>query len=167
MKNRTNLWARMRARVEAVGLRRWLAVGLGVGVLVMGIDAGIAHFAGRGMKHLGQLVPVVFGPLAFFAMLFALKTRAHRERFDTLARVVGALTAGVGLLGTAYHGIAFARYFAEGPVTNDLVQMALMLAPPLFAPGAFIGLGAVLFGLASHKVTVTMRPVLLAPAPAC
>ncbi len=151
---------RLLARVEGIGLRRLLAVGLGVGILVMGLDAGIAHFAGRGMKHLGQLVPVVFGPLAFAATLFALKTKRHRARFDHLARIVGGLTAGVGALGTTYHVVAFAAYFAGKAVTVDLVQMALMLAPPLLAPGAFVGLGAVLYGLASHKVTVTMRPVL-------
>lgn len=161
MKLERNRWVRGRRHLEAIGLRRLLAVGLGVGVLVMGMDAGIAHFAGRGMRHLGQLVPVVFGPLAFTAMLFALGTKGRRERFDHLARIVGGLTAGVGALGTAYHVVAFAAYFAGKAVTLDLVGVALMLAPPLLAPGAFIGLGAVLYGLASHKVTVTMRPVLL------
>lgn len=149
--------------LTTIGLRRLVAAGIGVGILVLAGDAGIAHFAGRGMKHLGQLVPVVFGPVAFALLLFTLTTKARRDRFDRLARITGAATAAVGLLGTAFHVVAFLRFFEGKAASMDLVQIALMLAPPLVAPGAFVGLGALLFGLASHRVTLTLRPVLLAP----
>lgn len=139
--------------MKTFGLKNTTVALLGVGLVTMAVDAGIAHFAAGTMKHAGQIIPVAFGLVAVTLVCVLFK-----ERWLTrLARWVGGTAMAVGALGTAYHVAALLRVLtASGSMDSSLLGMALTIAPPLLAPGAFIGLGAALWVLASPRVGITL-----------
>jgi hypothetical protein len=147
-------------------LKRAVIAGLAFGLVTMALDAGVAHFAGRPLKHPAQLVPVLFGAVAI-GLLVSLFEK-NEARLLKIARVVAGGAIAVGLLGSAYHAMAFMRMLtAGGAVDTNMIGVALSIAPPLLAPGAFAGLGAALLALSSPRVGITLaaqrhEPVLAA-----
>jgi hypothetical protein len=156
---------KLRGKIERLGLERVAVLALAMGLATMAVDAGIAHFAGRGMKHPGQLAPVIFGAAAVPLAMVAI--RGSKEWFRRVVRAVAALGAGVGLVGTAFHAAALMRMVtASGTFDADIVGIALAVAPPLLAPGAFAAIGFALWGLASPRLVMSLRRPEMAAAAA-
>jgi hypothetical protein len=61
-------------------------------------------------------------------------------------------------VGTGFHGRALARLLEGVPLTWENLQAALAAAPPLFAPGAFVMLGALVFVLGNPRVRIDLQP---------
>jgi hypothetical protein len=146
---------RLLERIRNFGLKRAAIAGLAGGLVTMALDAGVAHFAGRPMKHPAQLIPIIFG--AVVVALFGALSKWDGERLSKVARIVGASAAAVGAIGSAYHALALLRMVtANGGFDANLLGVAISIAPPLLAPGAFVGLGAALWMLASPRVGITL-----------
>ena len=142
-------------RIRHFGLKRATMTGLAFGLVTMSLDAGIAHFAGRPLKHPAQIIPVAFG--AVVMGLLAALLHPDEKRLVKIARTVAVAAVAVGLLGSVYHAVAFVRMLtAGGAFDTSLIGVALSIAPPLLAPGAFAGLGAALWMLASPRVGLTL-----------
>ena len=153
---------RMESLVANLGPKRALALVLGPGAAAIGGDAAIAHFAGREMAHPAQLLPVLVAPLAGLALIALAAPRLPGEWVRRGTRAVGGLLAALGTVGTLFHGRALARLLEGAPVTWEGLQAALAVAPPLFAPGAFLLLGALIFALGNPRVRIDLQPA--APA---
>jgi hypothetical protein len=146
MSSRLGTWARENTRQA-------LAAVLAPALLVLAVDVGIAHFAGTGNDQLCQYAPVWYG-IVGFAVLLTVALPGISPRIFTIAlRAVGALGLFVGMVGTGQHAT---RFFAEleGKYTLAQLEGALSTSPPLFAPAAFLGLGAALIVLASPRLTI-------------
>jgi hypothetical protein len=154
----------MKQLVKQLEPKRAAAMAIGPGLAAIGADAGIAHFAGREMVHAGQLIPVLFAPIGCAAMIAFAFPRVRGAWFRWAVRAVGAAAAAVGLAGTAFHLRAFLRLMDGGRWSADLIAAALAVAPPIFAPAAFAGLGAVIYLLGSPRLAIRFGAV-EAPAP--
>jgi hypothetical protein len=139
--------------MTAQGAKRFIALAIAPGLLVMGIDGGIAHFAGREMVNPAQLAPAVFGPAAAVALLLLAAT-VSKTLFCRALRAFGILAVMVGLAGTGFHLIALARLLDGSPRTFEALQAAVAVAPPLFAPSGFAALGVILVLLPSQRLSV-------------
>lgn len=127
---------------------RAVALLIAPGLLALAFDSGVAHYVGKDGSHPGQGVPVAFGIAAAAAIaiaVFALK----RPTFGWTLRAVGALSVLVGGAGTVFHGLALWEDLAGGGFTASALEDALFAAPPLLAPAAFAGIGALLWVLVS------------------
>lgn len=142
--------------IDRLGVRKVAVVLLGVGLGTMGLDAGIEHFAGREeIKHLAQLIPVVFGGLSMFALTSLAFAKVTKETLRKIARTVGALAMAVGATGVAFHARPLIMMVSADPST---LGVAMLIAPPIFAPGAFVLLGALLWVVTSEKLVIRIRP---------
>lgn len=142
-------------RIGNFGLKRAAIVGLAFGLVTMAFDASIAHFAGRALKHPAQLIPIVFGAVVV-GMIGAL-LKPNEERLTKIARVVAVAAIAVGTIGTGYHVLALLRMLNTGSgLDSSVLGVAISIAPPLLAPGAFAGLGAALWAIASPRVGITL-----------
>ncbi len=142
-------------RITKFGLKRAAALTVAFGLLTMAFDAGLSHFAGRPLKHPAQLIPVAFGALVI-GLAGPLLAGDERRLFHA-ARVLAGTAVVMGVVGSAFHVIALCRLLTTGGAVDlSLVGVALSIAPPLFAPGAFVGLGAALWALASPRVGLTL-----------
>jgi hypothetical protein len=149
---------RMQSFFAHLDAKRALALVLGPSAAAIGGDAAIAHFAGRDMAHPAQLLPVLVAPLACLALMAVAAPRLPGQWFRRGARAVGAVLAALGMVGTGFHGRALARLLEGSPRTWENLKTALAVAPPLFAPGAFIMLGALVFVLGSPRVRIELQP---------
>jgi hypothetical protein len=154
--------AALMERMRKVDAKRLIAMGVAPGVLALGLDAAISHFAGREMAHPAQLTPVTFAPAAAAALLFLAAPHRTAELFRRGIRVVGVLATLVGLIGTGFHARALMRLLEGAPITFAALKAALAVAPPLFAPGAFAAVGVVLYLVGNPRLTIAVRDV--APA---
>lgn len=144
--------------MKAVAPKRALALALGPGFLVLGADAAVDHLAGRaGMVVPAQYVPLLFAPAAAVAVMAVALPRVKAAIFARVLRGVGVAGMAVGAAGTFFHVRALGRLLEGGPLTVANLEAALAVAPPLFAPGAFLGVGAVLLALASRRVVVELQ----------
>lgn len=144
--------------VEKLGVRRFATFMVGTAFGVLALDIAIEHFAARPMKSPWQLTPVIFGSLAFLAVSAAsLWDRIAKRWFTRVVKVVGVLSAAVGMLGTTFHARPIFAMLRDWPLSLDTLELALQVGPPLIAPGAFIGLGAVLWVLASRTLELRLR----------
>jgi hypothetical protein len=155
-------------------VRRWAkslgAARIGVllfasGLLGLGSDAAIAHFAGRDLRSLAQLIPVVAAPIAFVALVILALERWPDRSFRKGVRAVGALLGLVGIVGTGFHVAAFLLLLEDQAITVRNIEYALAVAPPIAAPGAFIALGGLLWLVASPRLKLELRPRLEAVKP--
>jgi hypothetical protein len=137
--------------------RRAGAVALSFGLFGLGLDAAIAHFAGREMKSPAQLVPVMVAVVMLAIVPFASK-KVSEGTFRTALKAAGVLAAIVGTLGTAFHVAAFMRLLEGQEVTFKAIEFALAVAPPLAAPGAFVAAGGLLMLLASPRLELAIKP---------
>jgi hypothetical protein len=143
--------------------KRAVAMAIGPGLVAIGTDAGIAHFAGREMVHAGQLIPVLFAPLGCAALVAFAAPRVRGAWFRRAVRAVGAFAVAVGTLGTAFHVRAFFRLMAGTEWTRAMIEAALAVAPPLFAPAAFAGIGVVVWMLGNPRLAIQIAPRAAAP----
>lgn len=159
---------RMRNFFETLTPKRALALALGPGALALGGDAAIAHFAGREMAHPAQLLPVIVGPLAAVALTTVAAMRLPERKFRLGAKIVGGVLTLLGATGTTFHARALLRLLEGDALTWTNLKTALAVAPPILAPGAFILLGALIFGLGAERLRIELapavRPVRLAVA---
>ena len=145
-------------QMKALDPKRAAALAIAPGVLTLALDVAIAHFAGREMVNPAQLLPVTVAPAAAIVLFVG---AAKRDWLTRAMRIGGAALAVLGTVGTGFHLRALLRLIAgAGPgekLTWQGLQAALAVAPPLFAPGAFLGLGVVVLLLASPRVEVGLR----------
>ncbi len=145
---------------------RLLALLLAPGMLGLGVDAAISHFAAKPMADGSQLVPVLYAPVAFVLRLAAALPRLSEKALRMCLRLVGVTAALIGFAGVGYHARAFVEQLAGEPVTLELREQSLAVAPPLFAPAAFVAVGALICALASPRVKIELRSASKASAPA-
>lgn len=141
--------------------RRVATLILAPGLLALAFDSGVAHYIGKDGSHPGQGVPVAFG-IAAAALLMLAALLLKKVTFGWTLRVVGLLSVLVGGAGTVFHGLALWTEFAAKGFTAAALEDALYAAPPLLAPGAFVGIGALLWVLVSPRLE--LRVILGRPA---
>lgn len=150
--------ARLIAAITHLTPKRIIALGIAPGLLGLGLDAAISHFAGREMAHPAQLIPVVFAPIG--AVALAAFAAPHRTPywFRRGARWVGCAAALVGVIGTGFHLRALARLLEGAPLTFEGVKAALAVAPPMFAAAGFAGIGGVVWMLGNPRLNIAFAP---------
>jgi hypothetical protein len=152
------MFIRVRRWVKSLGAARAGVLLFASGLLGLGGDVAVSHFAGRDMKSPVQLVPVIAAPIAF-ALLTALGLKRWPQAwFRKGVRAVGAALCAVGLTGTGFHVAAFLRLLEGQSVTLKNIELALAVAPPIAAPGAFIALGGLLWIIASPRLSLELVP---------
>jgi hypothetical protein len=122
---------------------------------MLAVDAAIGHFAGKDFDNPLQFIPVVYGVIAFIALAIVVWPRT-RGPFAWTARIFGASGVLVGLTGTVLHLRALISEL-KGDYTWPSLEGGLSVAPPVFAPLAFAGVGALLFFLPSARVLIRIR----------
>ena len=125
---------------------------LAPGMLTLAVDAFIPHWSWNNMTmKWNQYPPVIYGVLAtVFLMASALLPMPSSTRVR-INQVFGVLGLVVGLAGIYFHGRAALEGLEGEEMALSVVGKALKLAPPLFAPAAFAGIGLLL--LALHRLT--------------
>jgi hypothetical protein len=149
--------AALMERMRKLDAKRVIAMGIAPGVLGLGLDAAISHFAGREMAHPAQVIPVAFAPCAAAALLFLAAPHRTAELFRRGIRAVGVLAAMVGALGSGFHARALMRLLDGAPLTFAGLKAALAVAPPLFAPAAFAAVGVMLYLVGNPRLTIAVR----------
>ncbi len=149
-------------------LKRWFAaldakrvatLLLGPGFLMLGADAWIGHLAGKDeVESPLQWVPVFFAPAAAVLLVAWALPALNSGLFRGGLFVVGLLGVLTGAAGTFFHAGKLREDLADETLTWPAVQGALALAPPLFAPLAFLGVGALLCLLSHPRVLVGLAP---------
>lgn len=159
--------------LSTLDTKRALSLMVGPGALALGVDAAISHFAGREMRHPAQLIPVTYGTLACIGLVAAAVPRLTAEHFRRALRWVGGAGLVVGLVGTCFHAHALWIILQGEPITLHNLWIAMAVAPPIFAPAGFAGIGAIVWALGNPRLSISVqrRPVLvtvppLPPAPA-
>jgi hypothetical protein len=154
--------------LEQLNAQRAIALAIGPGLVAIGLDAAISHIAGRRELVLpAQYIPVLFAPAACLALIAFAVPRLGPALFGFAVRAVGVAGIAVGLLGTGFHVRALLRLLEGSPLSLDGLEAALAVAPPLFAPGAFVGIGAVLWMIGNPSLVIRLspRPAVVAPVP--
>jgi hypothetical protein len=136
--------------------RKAVALAIGPGLLFLALDAGIAHFVGHEASSPAlQRVPVYYGMAAALLLVIAAFPRS-RMFFAVVARTAGVVGVAVGLAGTWFHIAALLKDM-DGTYDWATLQGSLSTTPPVFAPLAFSGIGALIFVLASPKLLLRYR----------
>src|SRR5687768_15041046 len=93
----------LRARLHSLthDTKKLVTLALGPAFILLAVDAGISHFAGKPYEDPYQLIPLVFGVVA--AALLVVAPLVPRGPFLWTLRGVGACGALVGGLGTLFH----------------------------------------------------------------
>ncbi|HVE87254.1 MAG TPA: hypothetical protein VND93_30570 [Myxococcales bacterium] len=153
--------------IRSLDTKRALSLMVGPGALALGVDAAISHFAGREMRNPAQLLPLTYGALACVGLAAAAVPRLTAAHFRRALRWVGGAGLLVGLVGTCFHAHALWVILREEPITLHSVWIALAVAPPLFAPAGFAGIGALVWALGNPRVEINVRrrPVLATVPP--
>ena len=151
MRTRIGTW------LSTLDTKRALALMVGPGALALGVDAAISHFAGREMRNPAQLVPVTYGALACLGLAAAAVPRLSAEHFKRALRWVGGAGVVVGLVGTFFHARALWTILEGGPLTLHDLWIAMAVAPPIFAPAGFAGIGALVWALGNPRVSISVR----------
>lgn len=150
MANRLLSWCRKEAK-------RVVAIALALSLPALALDAAIGHFAGKSNDHWGQWVPIWFAPPATLLLLIFCLPPVALPKFRVAMVVGGVLSAVVGIAGTTFHLIATLRELGQDAWTLPTLEGALSVAPPLLAPGAFIGIGAILVALGNPRLVLLIR----------
>lgn len=153
------LWARRNSR-------KAIAVAVAPGLLLLAVDAAIAHFAVSGeYGNELQYPPIIYGVLGFLITMVVVLPKA-RAPFAWAMRFLGVVGVLVGLGGTGLH-VAELIELLEGDYSWANIQGTIGTAPPVFAPMAFTGIGALLFLLPSSLLYIRLNvgTPRLAPAP--
>ncbi|MGA9521312.1 MAG: hypothetical protein WBV82_07600 [Myxococcaceae bacterium] len=143
MLNRLLAWIRQNTA-------RAVALAIAPGLLTLAIDAWIEHFvSGSGDLPL-QWAPVFYGAAAAVLLGIVVMLRSQAP-FAFAARIVGVLGVIVGVSGTTLHLLPLFKDM-DGKYDWSTLQGSLGVSPPVFAPLAFAGIGALVFILASPKL---------------
>jgi len=137
--------------------KRVVAIILALALPSLAFDAAIGHFAGKSNDHWGQWVPIYFAPPATLLLLIVSLPAVALPKFRWVMKIGGVLTAAVGIAGTYFHLLATLREIGQDAWTLPTLEGALSVAPPLLAPGAFIGIGAVLWMLGHPRLVLMLR----------
>ncbi len=137
--------------------KRVAAIALALALPSLAFDAAIGHFAGKSNDHWGQWVPIWFAPPATLLLLIFSLPKVALPKFRLVMRIGGVLTAAVGVAGTVFHLLATLREIGQEAWTLPTLEGALSVAPPLLAPGAFVGIGAVLWMLGHPRLVLLLR----------
>jgi hypothetical protein len=148
-----NLFRRLQHLNGAPGL----ALLIGPGLLMLGLDSWISHFAGKDPSHVAQWVPVVFGPIGAVALITIGARRLSRRALGIGLFAVGLLAVVVGLAGAGYHLVPFFDDLQDEQLSFVTITSALSIAPPVFAPLAFAAIGGLLCAVASPRVVVRVE----------
>ena len=141
--------------------RKAIALAIAPGMFVLAFDAAVGHMGGEwtfSFEGPLQYTPIVYSGFAFLVLVAIVFPRS-RTVFRLGARAVAVLGILTGLLGAYLHVDALWEKLAEvegGWKLIDL-QSELMSAPPLFAPLAFAGVGALVWLIAEPKFLVRLR----------
>ena len=148
------------------GVKRLAMLVLAPGLLSLAFDAAVGHVADATVEHPTQISAIVL-PIVGSLVLFGIGLpRVGALWFGRLAAAVGWVLAVTGAAGTFFHVKSFLAQFDEvEAITFELVRESLGVSPPVFAPSAFIGIGALLVLLASPRLRIEADPA-AAPAPA-
>src|SRR4051794_21458647 len=96
--------AALMSAMKRVETKRLLAMAIGPGLIALGLDAAISHFAGRaGLVVPPQYTPVLFAPLACVATMAFAMPGVKAKVFSIAMRVIGGAGVAVGLAGTGFH----------------------------------------------------------------
>ncbi len=147
----------MRGLVDRLGAKRLVALALGPGILAIGLDSAIAHFAGKTMSHAGQIVPLAYGAAACVFLVVVAMPAISRKTFRLGMRVVAVTAAIVGIAGTVFHLVPMIEDLQDEELSAAAIEGALGLAPPLFAPLAFVAFGMILWIVASPRVSIEVH----------
>jgi hypothetical protein len=148
MLDRLVTWARRHSR-------RAVALAVAPGLVMLAVDAAIGHFAGKDFENALQFVPVIYGLVAFVVLAIVVWPKT-RGPFEWGARILGAMGVVVGLTGTVLHLSALVEEL-KGEYSWSSIEGGLSVAPPVFAPLAFAGIGALLFFLPSTRLLIRIR----------
>lgn len=130
---------------------------LGPGLLGLGVDSWISHFAGKEESHIMQWVPVYFAPIGALIVLAVVLPRLSATTVRLGLRVTGLLSFVVGMAGTLYHLIPFWNDMQDEAWSFAGITGALSIAPPVFAPAAFAAVGGILWLIASPNLVLHLR----------
>ena len=131
---------------------RAVALAIAPGLLMLGLDAWMEHILENDGDKPLQWAPIYFGPAAALLLSIVAVVRS-RAAFAWVARITGVIGVIVGVGGTVLHLLPL---FADmnGKYDWATFRGSLSMAPPLFAPLAFAGIGALVFILASPKLQI-------------
>ncbi|MFN7132920.1 MAG: hypothetical protein ACK4N5_12635, partial [Myxococcales bacterium] len=149
----------MASWLQSLTPKRVVTVALAPGFLALGIDAAISHhMLGEPSAPL-QYVPVVYSAAAMLVLLAVAVPRLSEALFAWSLRIVGGLGVLTGLGGTWLHLAVVLDTFKrnEDERTRELFDQILSTAPPVFAPAAFAGVGALLIVLASPRLHMRVK----------
>ncbi len=146
----------MRKWLDSLTAKRAISIALGPGILAIGVDAWIAHLVGKPLSHPAQYVPIAYAPIATLLVLAVAVPKLSEAVFTWTMRAMGALGVLIGIAGTWFH-LRWLLGQLEGPITQEALEELLPVAPPLFAPAAFAGLGLLLVALGSRSLLIRFQ----------
>jgi hypothetical protein len=129
--------------------RRKVLLFLFPGMLTLVWDAFFAHwsFAKAAMPHWTQYIPVVYGVLAFVALAAATLLPMPPKTSIRLCQATGVVGLLVGAGGIYFHGMNLLESLQGETLSFVTIGKAVKLAPPIFAPAAFAGIGLLIICL--------------------
>lgn len=142
--------------LRSLTARRAIAIAIGPGILAVGFDAWISHLVGKPLSHSAQYVPVAYAAIAAVLVMAAAIPRLAEPVFIWTMRIMGVLGVLVGVSGTWFH-VRWLVESLEEPVTREALEELLPVAPPIFAPAAFAGIGVLLLALGSRSLIIRLR----------
>lgn len=155
--------------VGRLGEKRIVVLALAGGVLALGLDSLISHFANTEDHSTPQWIPVILSPATALLLLVAAFSDPTRGLFRGLLRASGWVNVLVGLAGTYFHLKETLRHFEGEEFGWEKLRDVLAVAPPGFAPGGFAGIGLMLVLVASPRLTLAWgkpapQPLSVAPS---
>lgn len=140
-------------------LKRLAVLVVGPGLLALGVDAWISHFAGKDEGSApAQYIPVYYAPIATMLAVAWAFPKLKPRTFQLGLILIGVTAMLVGALGTVLHFVPLWKDLADEKMSWEAIQGALSLAPPLFAPLGFAGVGGLLLALAHPRLTLALLP---------
>jgi hypothetical protein len=137
---------------QSLSAVRKVALVLGPGMLTLAIDAFIPHWSwNNSTMKWNQYPPVIYGVLAFVALMAVAFLPMQTRQRILINQVVGALGMVVGLAGIYFHLVAIYEEVEGEQIALTVIGKIMKDAPPLFAPAAFAGVGLLLLTL--HRLT--------------
>jgi hypothetical protein len=124
---------------------QWMLLMAAVNEIFLGVDIYLAHSI-SGTITAREWIPIVFGPLAGVALLFAgLISLRRRMTANLLATLVLLASIAVGLLGAYFHLVR--AVLPSAPPGERVTIDLLVWAPPILGPLTFSLVG--LFGISA------------------
>jgi hypothetical protein len=129
--------------------RRKVLLFLFPGMLTLVWDAFFAHwsFAKAAMPHWTQYIPVIYGVLAFVALAVATLLPMAEKASVRICQATGVVGLFVGAGGIYFHGMNLLESLEGETMSFATIGKAVKLAPPIFAPAAFAGIGLLIICL--------------------